>query len=144
MIIVAKDNGSLLRENIFNQILLMDEIVQNITVHHKEDGKDYSYQNLCAITDGRNCYDNSILALGEHILDIESGNITHPFPLTYPLFYYFDPYDLETYEIRFPGIIGGLNLDQDGQETGVGILHGFKALNLNYFLDSTTPEDVTR
>ena len=140
MIIVAKDNGTLLRENIFEQILLMDEIVRNITIHHKEDGKDYSYQDLCAMTDGWNCWYNSILDISIRMFDIESGNYT----LTYPVNYDFDPYNYEAYEVAFPGSIGGITLDEKGKETGIGTLYGFQAVNLNYFLDSTTTEDVIR
>ena len=128
-----------MREKIFNQILFVDELVQNITIHHKEDGKDYSYYDLCAIKDGY-CFDNSVLEIGKLMLDIESGNTT----LTYPA--YLD-YDQETFEftnIEFPGVIGGAKLDPDGEATGIGILYGFYAINLNYFLDSTTPEDVIR
>ena len=118
----------------------MDEIVQNITVHHKEDGKDYSYSDLCARTDGWSCWDNSILGIGTHMFDIDSGNIN----LTYPVFYDFDPNTLEPYEIAFPAFIGGLTLDKEGQESGIGTLYAFSAINLNYFLDSTNPEDVIR
>ena len=139
IIIVAKDGGSLLREKLFNQILFVDAIVQNITIHHKEDGRDYSYYDLCAISKGY-CWDNSILGIGRHMPDIES-RVTN---LTYPAWIDFDPDTFDSIDIVFPGAIGGAHLDPEGEETGVGVLYGFNAISLNYFLDSTSPEDVIR
>ena len=74
------------------------------------------------------------------MFDIESGTIN----LTYPVWYDFDPSTFDTIDIRFPGSIGGAKLDPDGEATGIGLLYEFYAINLNYFLDSTAPEDVVR
>ena len=139
IIIVAKDGGSLLREKVFQQIEIVDALVQNITVHHKEDGRDYSYYDLCAISNGY-CWDNSVLGIGRHMFDIESGALN----LTYPAWIDFDPNTLDTIDIVFPGAIGGVKLDPEGERSGVGVLYGFHAINLNYFLDSTSQEDILR
>ena len=48
-----------------------------------------------------------------------------------------DPNTLDTTDIVFPGAIGGAMLDPEGEKSGVGVLYGFYAINLNYFLDST-------
>ena len=119
--------------------MFVDALVQNITVHHKEDGRDYSYYDLCAISNGY-CWDNTVLGIGRHMFDIESGALN----LTYPAWIDFDPDTLDTIDIVFPGSIGGAQLDPEGEKTGVGVLYGFNAINLNYFLDSTTQEDVIR
>ena len=72
--------------------------------------------------------------------DIESGALN----LTYPAWIDFDPNTLDTIDIVFPGAIGGVKLDPEGERSGVGVLYGFHAINLNYFLDSTSQEDILR
>lgn len=72
--------------------------------------------------------------------DIES-RVTN---LTYPAWIDFDPDTFDSIDIVFPGAIGGAHLDPKGEETGVGVLYGFNAISLNYFLDSTSQEDVIR
>ena len=119
--------------------MFVDELVRNLTFYHKEDGRDYRYSDLCALTDGY-CYDNTLLGIGIHMKEIENGNIS----LTYPIWYDIDEYTFETYTYQFPGVIGGVTLEPDGEESGIGLLYGFSAINLNYFLDSTSQEDIIK
>ena len=123
----------------FNQILFVDELVRNLTFWSSVDERNYSYIDLCAQDGFGYCYDNKVLNLGRYgfMRDIESGAKQ----LSYPVHFDTESYDVDgnfmTY--TFPFTLGGVELSEDDS-----ILKGAKAINLNYFLDSTTAEDLRR
>ena len=62
--------------------------------------------------------------------EIETGELN----LTYPVWW-----DRETFEMyTFPFALGGMDVSEDN------ILRSAKAISLNYFLDSTTEDDLRR
>lgn len=129
LIIEARDNGTLFRERVFNQILFMDELVRNVTYYNEEDERNYTYVDLCAMTEGY-CWDNRILGIGRYMREVEQGSIN----LTYPMWF-----DIDTFErYMFPFFMGGLEVDDED------ILVSAKAILLSYFLDTTTPEDAAK
>ncbi len=133
LLIQARDNGSLLREQIFYQILYVDELVKNLTVVDElsPEGYGYTYNELCArtIPSGGGCWENEILGLGKFMGLIESGEMK----VTYPI--WFDPETFERY--TFPFFVGGVTLDPED-----GTIVGMQKLALNYFLLSDTEDDV--
>ena len=65
-----------------------------------------------------------------YMREIETGELN----LTYPVWW-----DRETFEMyTFPFALGGMDVSEDN------ILRSAKAISLNYFLDSTTEDDLRR
>jgi len=116
----SEEGGSLLTSRMWNQILQVEDMVQNILVEHE--GAGYRYMDVCARWAGR-CRSNNILNLASIMPQIE----TREFNLTYPLT--FDPFTFEQYTL--PSHMGGFKLSEDG------IVDGVEALALSYFLDVT-------
>ena len=126
LLIQAYDNGTLLREHVWNQILFVDELVRNVTFEHK--GSIVTYDDVCAQWNGV-CWQNEILGLGRYMQDIASGEL----PVTYPI--WFDP---ETFQRHtFPFFTGGITLTEDHT------IANMAKLSLNYFLKSATKEEVS-
>ncbi len=132
LLIQARDNGSLLREHIFYQILYVDELVKNLTIVDElsEEGYGYTFEDLCARTATTGgCWENDILGLGKYAGRIESGEMK----VTYPI--WFDPETFQRY--TFPFFTGGVTLNPED-----GTIVDMKKLALNYFLLSGHPDDV--
>ncbi|XP_023236013.1 patched domain-containing protein 3-like [Centruroides sculpturatus] len=69
VIITAKDEGSVLRKDLFEEVLQLNTIIQNITL---EDFEKLRYKDICAKNNGR-CFENSILLLEDKIKEMEGG-----------------------------------------------------------------------
>ncbi|XP_064118928.1 patched domain-containing protein 3-like isoform X2 [Macrobrachium nipponense] len=119
-IIVAQDGGTLLRQNVWDEIMEVDRLVHTVEADLEELGGG-RYEDLCAIWDGR-CYENTILGLNDSMSDIEIGN----FSLTYPLM--ISPKTFDTYV--FPLFFGGVELSNSSTITSA------KALSITYWLKS--------
>ena len=105
-------------------------MVRNLTFYNAEDDRNYTYVDLCALSEGY-CWDNRVLGIGRYMREIEAGDIA----LTFPIWF-----DIETFErYVFPFTMGGIEVDKEN-ETLVSV----KALNLNYFLDTSTDEDAAK
>ncbi|XP_068239461.1 patched domain-containing protein 3-like isoform X2 [Palaemon carinicauda] len=117
-IIVAKDGESLLRQNVWDEIIEVDRLVHTVEAH-LEDDQVARYKDLCAIWDGQ-CYENDILDLHDLMPDIEIGN----FSLNYPLM--INPQTFETYV--FPLFFGGIQL------SNTSTIESAKALSITYWL----------
>jgi hypothetical protein len=129
LLIQARDNGSLLREETFNQILLIDQLVYNLTIVDDDGyGYLYGYPELCATVISGGCWDNEILGLGKYVRQIQTGEMV----VTYPI--WFDPETFQRY--TFPFFTGGVSLSEDST------IVDMKVLALNYFLDSTTEANI--
>ncbi|CAB4067981.1 unnamed protein product [Lepeophtheirus salmonis] len=118
IIVAAKDGGSMLDSNLWNQLLYLDQLVYNISLEYEH--STYTYTDLCAHWNSY-CYDNEILRLSSIMGSVETGAIN----LTYPI--YFDPNTFETYAL--PIFFGGVSL------TDINTIIGVKAVALSYFLD---------
>jgi len=127
LLIRARDNGTLLRNDIFQQIMDVDYMVRNLTIVG-EHGYGYSYEELCALVITGGCWQNEILGLGKFMPQIEAGEMS----ITYPI--WFDPDTFLRYDIPF--FTGGVSLSEDSTITEM------KYLALNYFLTSATDFDV--
>jgi len=130
LLIVAKDGGSVLREQVFKEIVYMDSIIRNMTIIYDEDK--YAYNDICARMNGR-CHSNDILDFADKIQDIESGS----YPLQYPLWINRDL--LKAY--FFPAYLGGVSVNKNSssrkQQEEPHSIQSAKAISLMYFLDIT-------
>ncbi|UYV79697.1 daf-6 [Cordylochernes scorpioides] len=120
---VPRDDKTVLRKSIFEDLIKVDQLINTFTVTWE--GKNYTYQDLCAKDKNGKCFENSILNYISKMESIESG---HHF-LKYPVIT-----DLRTMKIDFlPTFLGGLEIDPEGR-----ILFA-KAAGLVYFLNIDTP-----
>ncbi|XP_013786810.2 patched domain-containing protein 1-like [Limulus polyphemus] len=103
VVLDTKDGGTVLREHIYNQLLYMDAIIQNITITW--DGNIYQYKDLCAKV-GRSCYSNDMLDFKERIKDIENRT----YLLKYPIM--FNRVILKRYNML--ASLGGVTVDESG------------------------------
>eukprot|EP00093_Oithona_nana_P004609 04609.XXX_235761_239797_1 [CDS] Oithona nana genome sequencing. len=127
LLISAKDNGTILRERVFQQIVYVDTLVRNLTIVH-DDGYGYRYENLCATTIEGVCSGNNVLSIAKYMPEIESLQMN----VTYPI--WFDP-DTFT-RVTFNFFVGGVELNEDSTMKSV------KIIALNYFLNSAADADI--
>lgn len=120
VIVVANDGGNVLRRSIWNEIMLLDSIIKNLTI--KWDDMNWRYEDLCARQDYK-CWNNDILDFDNRIDEIESKQ----FFLKYPIWI-----NQEVYKAYFfPAYLGGVKEDINH------LVDSAKAMNLMYFLDTT-------
>ena len=117
LFVKAKDGGTLLRSHVWNEIVELDKVVHNTSIVWDDEEK--KYEDICAKWKG-DCYENTVLELGEIMDDVERGNVS----LTYPVM--LNPNTFETY--AFPFTFGGVKL------TNVSTIISVQAIQLNYFL----------
>lgn len=135
LIVQPIDKGNILRKSVFDEILVLDQVVRSISVVDPDpdtkmnDPVDISYEDLCARRQGE-CHGNPILAPGKYASEIENGTIV----LTYPI--WFDPATFQ--RVVFPFFAGGIRLNDDHS-----IAH-IEVLALNYFLKNENEEDRRR
>lgn len=128
LLIKARDNGTLLRTEVFQQILYLDYLVQNLTIVG-DNGYGYNFVDLCALVITGGCWQNDILNIGKFMPEIETGEMV----LTYPI--WFDP---DTFQrVTFPSFTGDLTLNPEDSTVAE-----IKYIALNYFLNSATDFDV--
>ena len=121
LLITAADGETLLRTEVWREILFLNSLVQNISISW--DGASYTYQQLCALSETGECWDNEILQLGKFMRSIESQEMS----LAYPI--WFNP---ETFEpFTFPMFFGGIHLSE------INTIEKVEAVSLAYFLDSS-------
>ena len=127
VIVAAKDGGSMLRSELWNQILYLDQVIFNVSVLHE--GNKLDYPTLCAQWNTY-CYDNEILRMANLMPEIEAGEVK----MTYPLF--FDPLTFESYIL--PIFFGGTVLNDDNIT-----VQSVSAVGLSYFLDVSEEWQIT-
>ena len=66
----AVDDGTILREEVFNQIMYVDQLVKSLNFWNNDKGRNYSYEDVCARSGNGFCYDNNVLNLGRWDIDI--------------------------------------------------------------------------
>lgn len=119
IIITAKDNGTVFREQIFWEIVLFDRIIRNLTIEY--DDFQLTFDDICAKLNEQCFNSNTILDLAYQIKEIES-NVTQ---IKYPV--WFNQDTNITYYLH--NQIGGLILSTDSTVLFV------RAIQLNYYLD---------
>ena len=88
-----------MRTHIWREIDFLDQVVQNLTLEWE--GRQYDYQQMCALRIDGYCWDNEVLDLGVFIDQIEQKEIN----LTYPI--WFNPTTYKGYG-PFPMYFGGI------------------------------------
>ncbi|XP_067129911.1 patched domain-containing protein 3-like [Centruroides vittatus] len=116
--IVAKDEGNLLRENIINEIIVLDSMIKNITVKWNENSANYNV--LCGKKFSK-CFESNVMKI---LLNYDDF-ITRKYKVKYPII--LDEF-VYTYE-EYASSIGGMIIDKNGY------LINFKAVRLLYLLD---------
>lgn len=70
VIVVSNDGDSnLIRPEVFKELRILDQIIQNTTVYH--DGEEFKYEDVCAKFQDE-CFNNDILSL-DKIMDEVCG-----------------------------------------------------------------------
>lgn len=123
-IIMAKDEGTLLRTEVWNDIMELDRLTHTVGVEY--DDKFVRYEDLCGIWDSK-CYENNILDLKDLMPEIEAGE----YNLTYPLM--LNPNTFEMYV--FPLFFGGLEISNSST------IESVKALSISYWLRTNTRKE---
>ena len=129
IIVTAKDNGTLLRSSIWNEILELNALVHNTTIEWS-DNEFLNFSALCARWE-KECFENDFLDLSEIMPEIENGSLR----LSYPVM--FNPKTFSSYAL--PLIFGGIELNNDSNS--VVSVH---AILLNYFIADDSPEQNLR
>nr|XP_045594269.1 patched domain-containing protein 3-like [Procambarus clarkii] len=123
-IITAKDEGTILRSKVWNDIVALDRLVHSVSVD--TDDEVARYDDLCAISDSK-CYENNIIGLQDLMPAVENGT----FNLTYPIM--LNPNNFDTYVL--PLFFGGVVVGNDT------VVESVKALDIFYWLKSSTTKE---
>ncbi|XP_067133289.1 patched domain-containing protein 3-like isoform X2 [Centruroides vittatus] len=76
VLIMAKDEGSVLRTDVFQEIIQLDKTIRNIKTT-----ENFTYNDLCARNDKR-CFENSILLMQDEVEMIEKSIYSIKYPLS--------------------------------------------------------------
>ncbi|XP_069953397.1 patched domain-containing protein 3-like [Cherax quadricarinatus] len=120
LIITAKDEATLLRTHIWEEIMSLNSLVHSINV--LMENEEVGYNDLCAIWDSK-CFENNVLDLHEFMPEIENGTFT----LTYP--FMLNPLTFEA--LVFPFFFGGVDVNSSG-------IMSVQALSVFYWLKTNT------
>ncbi|GAB0088915.1 patched domain-containing protein 3 [Sergentomyia squamirostris] len=103
VIVTSKDGDkNMLRTEIFQELRLLDEIIQNATVHL--DGETFTYHEACARWQNE-CFTNDILNLHHIMNEVETGELNLTFPVM------FNPVTWDAH--AFPVFFGGTKLSAE-------------------------------
>ncbi|XP_067133315.1 patched domain-containing protein 1-like isoform X2 [Centruroides vittatus] len=116
VIITAKDEGSVLRKDLFEEVLQLNTIIKDIIL---EDFEKLRYEDICAQNNGR-CFENTILLLEDKIKEMEGGNYSIKYPLSKGGSYNFHLNNL---------FLGGVEVDDDDN------VKTAKSVRLFYYLN---------
>ncbi|UYV64361.1 daf-6 [Cordylochernes scorpioides] len=118
VIIMAKDHQTVLRRSIYDQIMVVDSYIQNITILHND--TEIRYKDICLEKRG-SCFKNGALSLYHNIDRIANRTQLIKYPLTI---------DTKTYRYTFYGIfLGGVDVDAKGY------VKNALAIGMYYFVD---------
>ncbi|KAF0290223.1 Patched domain-containing protein 3 [Amphibalanus amphitrite] len=123
LLITATDDGTLIRPEVFDEIVRLDSIVSNVTISNGE--RDWTFEDLCARWEGK-CLRNPIVKLAPYVPDVVSGKLN----LTYPI-WFSDNYDI----FVFPASLGSPVVSGEH-------LQEVPALQLLYWASNHTDFDV--
>lgn len=120
VIVTSKDgNKNMLRKEVWKELRLLDDLIQNMTVFYNDDY--YTYKDICAkwMTE---CFQNDILNLDYIIDDVETGALNLTFPLM------FNPVTWDAH--AFPVFFGGTQVSEDG------LIISVPSVQLVYFVNA--------
>ncbi|XP_040070232.1 patched domain-containing protein 3 [Ixodes scapularis] len=121
LIVVTKNGKNLLSRKVWDEIIMLDQIIKNMTVLWDDDI--WTYEQICA-RNGRPCYPNEMLDFYPYIDQIENGT----FKLEYPL-----RIDRTRQKVYFTGaLMGGIETDSDG------FIKSAEAMAMFYYLDTSS------
>lgn len=121
LIVVTKNGNNLLSRKVWDEIIMLDQIIKNMTVLWDDDI--WTYEQICA-RNGRPCYPNDMLDFYPYIDQIENGT----FKLEYPL-----RIDRTRQKVYFTGaLMGGIETDSDG------FIKSAEAMAMFYYLDTSS------
>ncbi|UYV66120.1 daf-6 [Cordylochernes scorpioides] len=123
IIVTTLDGSSILKPEVFKQLLLIDRIIHNITL--LKDGLEWRYLHLCAKRNGH-CWENEVLNLAKHLSAYQRGIYKIHFPFST------DPSSHQP--ILFGIYLGGVKLDNESCVTEA------TAVTLSYHLDYSDPK----
>lgn len=128
VIVTAKDGDkNMLRREVFQELRLLDQIIQNTTASF--DGDEYSYTDICARWDDE-CFSNDILNLDYIMDEILSGEVNLTFPIM------FNPVTWDAH--AFPVFFGGTVLSADRNIISV------PSIQMVYFATADTKRQDSR
>ncbi|XP_026477918.1 patched domain-containing protein 3 [Ctenocephalides felis] len=135
VIVVPKDGDNLLRAEVWHELRLLDDLIQNATVQwppakglgagmdDDEEPHTFTYHDACARWQ-QQCFTNDILNLDHIIEDVESGALNLTFPVM------FNPVTWDAH--AFPVFFGGTEVDDEG------LIRRVPSLQLVYFVAADT------
>ncbi|XP_067122460.1 patched domain-containing protein 3-like [Centruroides vittatus] len=122
IIVLSKDEGSMLRTSSLKQLIKVDDFVQNITI--RKDKRVYTFGDLCAKKDDE-CYLNPIISVAKMTDLVNDGTKFVKYPIDL---------DLSRYNYTYYALnLGGVTSDGDKVKAA-------KAVRLVYFLDDSTTQ----
>ncbi|XP_023232828.1 patched domain-containing protein 3-like [Centruroides sculpturatus] len=117
VLVTAKDEGSVLRRDIFREIIQLNEIIQNV-----QTAENFTYKDLCARNNKR-CFENSILFMQDEVEMMENKTYSIEYPLSTK-----GNYDFKVMSLFLGGV-----------ETSVeDYVKSAKALRLFYYLNDNS------
>ncbi|GJQ75560.1 hypothetical protein Trydic_g17642 [Trypoxylus dichotomus] len=104
VIVTSRDgNRNMLRTEIWKELRLLDDLIQNATVFFEDEY--FTYQDICAKWNNE-CFKNDILNLDYVMDEVERGELNLTFPLM------FNPVTWDAH--AFPVFFGGTELSEEG------------------------------
>ena len=123
LLITAADGGTLIRPDVFDEIVRLDALVSNVSISNGE--RNWTLDDLCARWEGE-CLGNHIVKLAPYVRAATAGNIT----LKYPL-WFSDNYEM----FVFPASLGSPVVNGEDIEE-------VPALQLLYWVSNHTDFDI--
>ncbi|XP_066995806.2 patched domain-containing protein 3 isoform X1 [Anabrus simplex] len=99
VIVIPKHGKDMLRREIWEELRLLDQIIQNVTVQW-EDEETFTYQDVCARWIDQ-CFHNDILNLDYVIDEVENKTLN----LTFPIMFNPVTWDAHTFPVFFGGTV---------------------------------------
>ncbi|XP_040169198.1 patched domain-containing protein 3 [Anopheles arabiensis] len=129
VIVISKDehNKNLLRSEVWQELRLLDGIIQNATVQY--DGESFTYREACARWENE-CFTNDILNLDKIIDEVEAGDLNLTFPVM------FNPVTWDAHV--FPVFFGGTQVSEDN------LIVSVPSLQLVYFVTADSKRQDAR
>ncbi|KAK6618440.1 hypothetical protein RUM43_013633 [Polyplax serrata] len=127
IIAIPRDKGDMLRVEIWKELRLLDELIQNTTVEY--DDETFTYRDVCAKWIDE-CYQNDILNLDYVMEEIERKELN----LTFPIMFNPVTWDAHTFPVYF----GGTIVSEDGVITHV------PSVQLVYFVTADNKKQDAR
>ncbi|KAK8396858.1 hypothetical protein O3P69_005078 [Scylla paramamosain] len=124
LIIMARDEGTILRTDVWEDIKKLDTLVQAVSLEF--DDRTLTFKDVCAIWD-KKCYENTVLDLYDLMPEVEAKelNLTYPFML--------NPKTFEPF--LFSHYMGGVNV------TDYNVMESAKALSIFYWLKNNNERE---